>query len=525
MAFSVLIADDEPLEREALRDIVDGEQNSSIVVYTARSGTEALSILEQETIDVAFLDIRMPGRSGLEVAEELRRRESEIAIVFISAFDYFEYARSALRLRAEDYLVKPIEDEVVRRILHRLVSRSQGERADRFSEVARFLEHELLDDVISGDIDRVDLAPAFELLGYGDVTGSAILVRPDLSQYPFTLETDAQRRTVVHRALRIVKRSVGTVTARFLERIHPDIGYLIALSSDRSGDPPFLPDMMESARHAATDQLALPITVIATDEFEGVEQMSHLIRDARRKVNSFPEPENRPRGPLGVPPIGPAAGREDAAATIERYMLRALVRSDTEEMRRASESLWELLTADGTIYEDLPSVRDYLTRTLGFLVRSARNRGLATEEERSLLLAANHATRQELRVAFFAETERLVCSQAQAQSQWPVDTFSRRVADYLNSNYYREVGLSDLAEHLGISESHCSREVSRHFGRTFRRMLREIRLQAAQQLLSDPARAIRDVAERSGFRDPNYFSRVFQESFGMTPREYRELVL
>lgn len=523
MAFSVLIADDEPLEREALRDIVDGEQNSSVVVYTARSGTEALSILERETIDVAFLDIRMPGRSGLEVAEELRRRDSEIAIVFISAFDYFEYARSALRLRAEDYLVKPIEDEVVRRILHRLFSRSQGERAERFSEVARFLEHELLDDVISGDIDRVDLAPAFELLGYGDVTGSAILVRPDLSQYPFTLETDAQRRTVVHRALRIVKRSVGTVTTRFLERIHPDIGYLIALSSDRSGAPLFSRDTVEAGRHTAIEQLSLPITVIATDEFVGVVRMSHLIRDARRKLSSFSEPENRPHGPLGVSPIGPGVSRDDAVATIERYMLRALVRADAEEMRRASESVWELLTADGTIDEDLPSLRDHLTRTLGFLVRSARNRGVATEEERSLLLAADHATRQEVRVAFFAETERLVRSQG--QSQWPMDTFSRRVADYLNNNYYREVGLSDLAEHLGISESHCSREVSRHFGRPFRRMLRETRLQAAQQLLSDPARAIRDVAERSGFRDPNYFSRVFQESFGMTPREYRELVL
>ncbi|MDA3949373.1 MAG: response regulator [Spirochaeta sp.] len=525
MAFSVLIADDEPLERAALRDIVDRGQDPPLQVYTAKNGTEALSILTAERIDVAFLDIRMPGRSGLEVAEELRRNDAHVAIVFITAFDYFEYAQSAIRLHAEDYLVKPVDDEVIRRILSRLIDRERNQPTaqpsgrplaspavtERFSEVARFLEQELLDDVIAGDIDRAELAAAFKLLGYAAVTGAAVLVRPDLSRYPFRLETDAQRRTVVHRVLRAVEYAMGRPGARFLRRAHRDIGYLIVLSPERDGDTPIPAQLVAAARNAVLEQTSLPATIVASGTFAGITGMSRAIREARLHLNGDVTGS-------GFPADVPTGATASEGA--ERQMLRALVHGDAAEVRKSAETLWETVTA-GDESADVAGLREQFNRTLGFLLRSARNRGVATPREEEVLLGAHHASRKELRVAFFAATGELI----REKSPLPVDTFARRTTEYLRGHYTRDIGLTDLAAYLGLSESHCSREVTRHCGRPFRRLLRETRLQAAQQLLSDPDLAIHDVAERAGFRDPNYFSRIFQETFGMGPREYRNAVI
>lgn len=525
MVFSVLIADDEPLERAAMNELMDQVGDPSIAVYEAQNGTEALEIFKRETIDLAFLDIRMPGRSGLEVTEEVRRWNGSMPIVFVTAFDYFEYAQNAIRLHAEDYLVKPVEDDAIQRILSRVIERRREQwnapdgtedAGGRFGEVARFLEQEILDDIIAGDIDRRDLGPAFALLGHALVRGQAVLVKPDLESYPFRLESDAQRRTVVNRALRAAERVLVHREARCLRRVHSDIGYLIILDETLSGESAFAPGAVEGgARRAVESHMSLPVSALATERFDGIPDMSRAIRHTRMSFQRVAEGHDR----VGVPSLM-NAGEHDPVDRAERSMLHALMHGDTAAMNTASAALWQALISRYET-EDVSALRERLNRSLGFLLRSARNRGVATPQEEGVLLGMNHGTRQEIRVAFFQRAEDLVYP-----NQSPAGTiFVQRVVQFLQENYQRDIALSDLCSHLGISESHCSREITRHFGRSFRRLLRETRLSVAQRLLGNVSLVIQEVAELSGFQDPNYFSRVFKELYGVSPREYRNTVI
>jgi two-component system response regulator YesN len=523
MVFSVLIADDEPLERAALHELMDQLEDQSIVVHEAHNGTEALKIYERESIDLAFLDIRMPGRSGLDVAEEIRRRNDSVPIVFVTAFDYFEYARNAIRIHAEDYLVKPVEDDAVQRILVRVIERRRAQRSvtdlsdvatGRFGEVVRFLEQEILDDIIAGDIDRRDLAPAFELLGHAHVCGVVVLVKPDLSRYPFRLESEAQRRTVVQRALRTAERELVDRDSRCLRRVHGDVGYLFLLETESDGESGLSARVVEDVRFAVENRMSLPVAIVATPRFDGIPHMSRAIGDARMHMQ---------RSVDDAAQVGPApslvVGASDPVDRAERYMLQALVRGDIKEMEVQSNVLWQALASrDATV--DVAVLRESLNRSLGFLLRSARNRGLSASPEASVLLEENHTTRQDLRMAFLERTKELVLPDRSSSGS----LFSQRVMQFLQENYRRDISLGDLSSYLGISESHCSREITRHFGRSFRRMLRETRLQVARRLLADPSLVIQDVAEFSGFQDPNYFSRVFKELYGMSPRVYRNTV-
>jgi len=553
MSFTVLIADDEQLERDALRTVIEGVSDGEWIVLAAATGTEATELIGNHRIDLAFLDIAMPGRSGLEVAETLRDRDATAAIVFVTAFDYFEYARTALRLHAEDYLVKPVEDDAVERIVRRVRDRrvreeslsselhddaregpdrdSDGDGGKRLSELIRFLELELLDDLIAGDIDRDDLMPAFGLLGISRIQGIAIVAKPALEQYPFRLETAGQRRTVVQRVLRTIARELEGDRRSVLARAHDGVGYLIVLTAD--ADDPGLPvgpagtDALARIGTVAAEMASIPVQLGMTMPFRDAVELSVQIRETRRRLFS---PDESP------PLVRQELHRE---AAVEQRILKALTEDDGAAARGGAEELWGLIGADGDgdprddesvegggndASPQVPSariLRDRANRTLAFLVRSLRARGCTVPPDSEVFLDDAGGDRRILRTEFI----RRIGTLRGASDAVPDDGIVRRVREFLRDHFRDEIGLADVAGYLGLSESHCSREISRRFGASFSHLLREYRLQIARRLLTDDRSTIKEVAEGAGFRDANYFSRVFQREYGMSPREFRRTIV
>ena len=104
----LLIVDDEPLARQRLRDLV-GDVGGYDVAGEAGNGVEALALLQQDTVDIALVDIRMPVMDGIEFAQHLRGLAQPPNLIFTTAYDH--YAVQAFDLNAIDYLLKPIRSE------------------------------------------------------------------------------------------------------------------------------------------------------------------------------------------------------------------------------------------------------------------------------------------------------------------------------------------------------------------------------------------------------------------------------
>ena len=121
----VVVVDDEPMARVALRELLsaDGEVE---IVSECSNGDEALEALKGLKPDVVFLDVQMPGRSGFEVLESLSEEERP-AVVFTTAYD--QYALNAFDLHAVDYLLKPFDDDRFRLALTRAKERSRTDAA------------------------------------------------------------------------------------------------------------------------------------------------------------------------------------------------------------------------------------------------------------------------------------------------------------------------------------------------------------------------------------------------------------
>jgi len=116
---TAILADDEPLLRDALARLLATAWPELIIVGYARNGREAVEMFDQHQPDICFLDVQMPGKTGVEAAQHIGRRAH---LVFVTAFD--QYAVQAFAQGALDYLVKPVEAprlaETVARLQERL---------------------------------------------------------------------------------------------------------------------------------------------------------------------------------------------------------------------------------------------------------------------------------------------------------------------------------------------------------------------------------------------------------------------
>ncbi len=142
-----VIADDEDLSIELIKYLIKRFNLPISVIGKASAGDEALEIIKNLKPDIVFLDIKMPVLNGLKVIEKVRLlQNNSIDFIVITAYSYFEYAQTSLRLGAKDILLKPIEPEQFLETMERVLGYRYSNNKI-FNEVLEYINHNYQDDI------------------------------------------------------------------------------------------------------------------------------------------------------------------------------------------------------------------------------------------------------------------------------------------------------------------------------------------------------------------------------------------
>lgn len=207
MTLKVLIVDDEPLARARLRTLLgDCTAPAATVDAEAANATQAMQWLQHQQVDVALIDIHMPGADGLMLVQNLRNLPNPPAVVFVTA--YAEHAVQAFELEAVDYLTKPVR-------LERLQASLQ--KVERLKHMDRGLEADLPEEVLiiqeRGRTERVPVSQVLYLkaeLKYVTVRTStkSYILEGSLSELEEKFKHQFMR---IHRNALVARRAVRTL--------------------------------------------------------------------------------------------------------------------------------------------------------------------------------------------------------------------------------------------------------------------------------------------------------------------------
>jgi len=224
-----LIADDEPLLRADLRKRLARLWPELVICAEAADGTAALEAVERERPDIAFLDIRMPGRTGLEVATAVTGR---CHVVFITAYD--KHAVEAFERGAHDYVVKPVSDARLQTMVGRLKERLGGPPAQLDALLRELSNHlpprrEFLRWIKASHGNALKLVPIEEVLFFHAddkytrvVTAEGeSLIRKPIKE--LTDELDPEQFWQIHRSTVVNASAIAGVTRDGVGRIRAKV--------------------------------------------------------------------------------------------------------------------------------------------------------------------------------------------------------------------------------------------------------------------------------------------------------------
>ncbi len=292
--YSLLVADDEEFERKAIRLIINKNCPSIDQIWDAENGRQVVEICQRQRPDILFLDIRMPGLTGLEAAKELRKIHPEVRIVFLTAYHEFEYAHEAIRIGVDDFILKPATDErileVIEKVTHRLDEERKREEhvkrnQDRLEQVSQLFTNELLATLLQRPLPTETARTYFEALDIHFSMGILAVFQVDYEAYPIRIESSKQRLLLKRRCMLKVKRELEGRMIRFLVHEQEDVFYVLILpgkdSSKEYTSEAEIQDLFQSLATGVRKDLGLPLRVGISHRFTQPEEIHRAFKEAR----------------------------------------------------------------------------------------------------------------------------------------------------------------------------------------------------------------------------------------------------
>ena len=128
--YRILIADDEGIMLESLKNIISSNYGNECEIHTAKTGRVVVEEAEKYPPDICFMDIQMPGLSGIQAIREIQKFNRSVVFVIITAYDKFNYAREAVNLGVMEFLTKPVNKKVILEICSKAMEKGRFHKTE-----------------------------------------------------------------------------------------------------------------------------------------------------------------------------------------------------------------------------------------------------------------------------------------------------------------------------------------------------------------------------------------------------------
>lgn len=531
----VFIVDDEVKVCNLVCKLIDWDGLGLELAGIMHDGTEALSFIKEQQPEIVITDIRMPGCNGIDMISQIRQLNLKTHFIIISGYRQFEYATNAIKCGVEDYLLKPLKQKDIDKVLRKIIQENTIREAN-LTEKATLMEsvglergrlrERFLNDLLNGIIKSDELMPEALTLRYGfSMNGCSFLlvVVQNLSR---CLPDEQTGMALMNNKIRaIVEGELLSAFSETATTIQNDrIACVVCGSAEQMNALHKLLRRIGAGIQGLSDIFESPHFIVAASlPVQCIQELPQCVNQIHKVL------AQRILLPINstvqyIPDYEPAFAIGDLISFKTRNDLRLAISALDEEqlamvIRGVQATLEDGLRATGwdvqAAYFEL--IRLFLASTLDCGMKAPA--GLEREMEQRYY-SANSSIE-----LFNSLTERLV----NAMVDWQIGKNAEesrpiRIArKFIHQHYAEPLTLQMLSAHVSLNATYFSSAFKRETGQTFLDYVTRVRVDAAKELLADTDMGISDIAERVGYLDIKYFYKRFKKFAGLGPKEYRKL--
>lgn len=517
MKYKVLIVDDEKMIRMGIKNAMPWEEMNIGEVYVAASAKEAITVIEEYKPHIMVTDISMTEMTGLELVEHLRECGTELRIIVLTGFDRFDYARQALRLHVHDFLLKPIDEEELKKSILTQLEQLEAKR--------RNASERLNVNRAKGVKQQTQLEHFMQQLMVKEK-----LPKEQLEQYLTEFHFDADWKMRIGIIIPCVQFETNSNEERFYIRTIKDlcIGMIdetcagITFSDEnnrvviafRCKDGGEEVDTAEQLLEILKDELGTKPRIIWGSEQKGFGNLHISYKDAEFALN------NERSSIEQIFSMDYKRRREDIFQEVFQEFRRALISSigDKEQILHIFERFKMAVESYNLSAKYARSCCFELASAVYFAHFSAT--GNSANENISVLMNALSGVE---RVQACEVTE-MFLEHLFAKEDGEEHELVRKVKRRIHKSLAEDLTVARLAEELYVTPNYLSRLFKRVTGEGCNEYIVRKRIEQAKSLLATTTLKAGEIAGMVGYHDMNYFSMAFKKHVGISPTKYRESV-
>lgn len=540
----IFLAEDEVVVRETIKRMIPWEELGFELVGEAADGEMALPLLIRQQPDLLITDIKMPFMDGLTLARLAKKEIPGLKVVILSGYDDFNYAKQAIGIGVEDYLLKPITKNALIERLSEIRSRYEHEKTqkeyyEKFQREMQAYEknssRDFFEALVGGSMDMMEVYKRAEKLGLDIVAeaynvliftmncdedfseqrdeyssweaeslellenffaghSSAMLFRSNIFSYGVLLK--GQRETIEENT-----RACVDEIRKILSRQDGRREWFLAVgqSVERLSQ---IQKSYHTASRAFSQRYLYDENILYYDEME---TMEHPGGQAETEDNAYLQK-------VDVNALNPAI--------LQKFLSNGL-QEETENFVK------DYFYAIGQEPMESLVFRNYVILNVRFSVISfIKGLGCDTNEMESAdteEVLAESGKNMESAIAY---AKKMISQAIEIRDQNSGNknrSILKTAVDFIDSHYMdEEISLNTVANVANVSSNHFSALFSQNMGQTFIEYLTTLRMNKAKELLRCTGMRSSEIAGEIGYKDAHYFSYLFKKTQGMTPSDYRK---
>ncbi|MEK3795907.1 helix-turn-helix domain-containing protein [Paenibacillus sp. FSL R7-0204] len=552
-----LIVDDEARVRKAVRLLVDWEAHQIEEILEAGNGNEAIGLIRQEKPALVIMDMMMESGSGLELMTWVDEFAGSTKFIVVSGHNDFDFVRQTVRHGGIDYILKPIEPDMINSAVSKAVTAWRAEEAERslrqhqslrLNEIKPIFGEKLLSALID---DRVNAEASLRRLIHDGI------LPPDIKISRLLLvQTDSGNNPLLRRFggdSELLYYAIVNICNEFLQQQGTGIAFRYW------GGPPEIAILLWEPHESVTSLISrMNQGIFLTLQFRmhfGIstpgafpahlpagraEAAEALLRRNLLRHEDYCHFAGAGALPSGGADVGAVTGgkqrdkRESAIqlsfTDVQEDWRMAVISGTPEALTAAAQHWTQELSRRGAVTPQM--LNDWKSDAL--LFRSRLVREALGSQAANVLAELEHGDLQnpspqpsgysfslfawrDWSLAFMQQLSRALADRQQKERNPMTE-----IVKYIEQNYPSDLSLQEVAGKFQVSREYVSRRFKQEYGINFSDYIVSVRIEKAKLLMQNPGLKLAQISEMVGFHDVKYFSKVFKKHTGHSPKDYRD---